>query len=147
MLSRLEKKGMPISKKRIILDTNIFISFLINQDFSGLDNIIIERKATLIFSKELIEELLIVLDRPKFKKLITDNDKNELISFLENFGELIKIKTIINLSRDSKDDFLLSLAVDGDATHLITGDKDLLVIKKIKKTKILTIKEFLAIFN
>jgi hypothetical protein len=138
---------MPISKKRIILDTNIFISFLINQDFSGLDNIIIERKATLIFSKELIEELLIVLDRPKFKKLITDNDKNELISFLENFGELIKIKTIINLSRDSKDDFLLSLAVDGDATHLITGDKDLLVIKKIKKTKILTIKEFLAIFN
>jgi predicted nucleic acid-binding protein len=39
----------------------------------------------------------------------------------------------------------LSLCVDGNATHLITGDKDLLVLKVYGKTKILTIKEYLQV--
>jgi uncharacterized protein len=44
--------------------------------------------------------------------------------------------------RDSKDNFLLNLAVDGKADYLITGDKDLLEIGQIDKTSILTFKEF-----
>jgi len=38
----------------------------------------------------------------------------------------------------------LALAVDGKASHLITGDEDLLVLKKIKKTEILSISKFLS---
>jgi predicted nucleic acid-binding protein len=37
---------------------------------------------------------------------------------------------------------LLSLAVDGKADYLLTGDKDLLVLKQIGSTKIKTISEF-----
>jgi predicted nucleic acid-binding protein len=39
------------------------------------------------------------------------------------------------------------LAVDGKANYLISGDADLLVLKKIKKTKIISIKEFYLMFN
>jgi hypothetical protein len=35
----------------------------------------------------------------------------------------------------------LTLAVDSKADYLVTGDKDLLEIKNIEKTKILTIRE------
>ena len=66
------------------------------------------------------------------------------MSFLDEFGELVKVKSNVKLSRDNMDDFLLSLSIDGKASHLITGDADLLVLKKVKKTKILTIKSFLS---
>lgn len=50
----------------------------------------------------------------------------------------------LNFCRDEKDNFLLNLAVDGNADYLITGDKDLLVLEKIEKTKILTYSEFVT---
>jgi predicted nucleic acid-binding protein len=37
----------------------------------------------------------------------------------------------------------LNLAIDSEADYLVTGDKDLLIIKKVLKTKILTITELL----
>ncbi|WP_369410271.1 putative toxin-antitoxin system toxin component, PIN family [Hufsiella ginkgonis] len=49
----------------------------------------------------------------------------------------------ITLCRDAKDNFLLSLAEDGKATHLITGDKDLLDLKKVGSTSILVMSDYL----
>lgn len=46
------------------------------------------------------------------------------------------------MCRDGKDNFLLALANDGRASHLITGDKDLLVLEKLNQTEILTISEY-----
>ena len=59
-------------------------------------------------------------------------------------ANFIEVTSEINACRDPKDNFLLSLSVDGNATHLLTGDKDLLILKKLGKTKILTITEYLA---
>jgi len=57
--------------------------------------------------------------------------------------KMIEVKTKINICRDTKDNFLLELATDGKADFLITGDNDLLSLKKIEKTSILTIRDFL----
>ena len=130
---------------RVVIDTNILVSFLINKDFSRLDKIIIEGRAILIISAELLEELLEVLDRPKFKKIISTKEKEILIDFFGQHGKLISVKSKVNICRDKKDNFLLNLAIDGKATHLITGDKDLLELKKIKGTIILKISDFLNI--
>ncbi|WP_412467588.1 putative toxin-antitoxin system toxin component, PIN family [Pedobacter sp. KLB.chiD] len=59
---------MPRSKSRIILDTNIRISFLITKDFSKLDEIIFSKRSIIIFSQELLEEFLEVVKRPKFRR-------------------------------------------------------------------------------
>ncbi|MFN3803082.1 putative toxin-antitoxin system toxin component, PIN family [Belliella pelovolcani] len=50
----------------------------------------------------------------------------------------------INECRDPKDNFLLSLSVDGKADFLVTGDSDLLVLGKIEKTKIVSWAEFIS---
>lgn len=144
-MRRLEQIDMPEKRLRVVIDTNIFISFLINRDFSKLDKIIIEGKAVLLLSEELLDEILTVLNRPKFKKYFSKKDIDILIDFLTEFGLFIKVKSKVKISRDHKDDFLLSLAIDGKATHLITGDADLLILKKVKKTTIITIQEFLAL--
>jgi len=90
-----------------------------------------------------MEEFLSVADRPKLKKYFSKNDIAQLVDLFEVYGEIIDVKSKIELCRDGKDDFLLSLAVDSKASHLITGDKDLLALMKIGKTKITTITNYL----
>lgn len=129
-------------KSRIILDTNLWISFLISKDFSKLDEIIFSKKSILIFSQELLEEFLEVVKRPKFRRYFAQTDIEELLETIDEYGEFIVVKSKIEICRDAKDNFLLSLAVDGKADFLLTGDQDLLMIEKIGKTNIKTISSF-----
>ena len=124
--------------KKVILDTNLWISFLISKRLNFIDNLLIEGKIRLIFSKELIEEFLTVAKRPKFEKYFSDDKILDLLRLFNKYGKLIEVSSEIKECRDFKDNFLLSLAVDSKSDYLITGDSDLLVIKKIKKTKIIT---------
>lgn len=67
-----------------------------------------------------------------------------MLKILRAKAEFITVTSVIDICRDPKDNFLLALAHDGYATHLLTGDKDLLVLKKVGKTKILTITEYVS---
>jgi len=131
-----------MKNNRIILDTNLWISFLISKSLNKLDSLINSGKVKLLFSKESFEEFVEVVERPKFKRLFSSKDIEQIITLFDQFGELINVKSQVNICRDEKDNFLLNLSIDGKADYLITGDKDLLVLKKIKKTRILTITEF-----
>jgi putative PIN family toxin of toxin-antitoxin system len=128
---------------RIILDTNLWISFLLTKDFSKLDEIIFGKQCTLIFSKELVEEFLEVAKRPKFRRFFSQTDIEDILETIYEYADFVIVKTNLNICRDPKDDFLLSLSVDGKVDFLLTGDKDLLDLKTISETKILTISEFL----
>ena len=130
-----------MKSKKVILDTNLWISFLITKDFSFLDKYIENRKVKLVFSEELIQEFLAVSSRPKFKKYFIIKDVEWLLLTFDKFGVLVKVTSELELCRDHKDNFLLNLAADSKADYLVTGDKDLLEIKNLNKTKILTIKE------
>lgn len=130
-------------KKKIILDTNLWISFLISKKFNQIDTLLADKKVTLVFSDELIEEFVEVVSRPKFKKYFSKEDIHKVLDCFEQFGILIKVTSDIHLSRDEKDNFLLNLSVDSKADYLITGDLDLLILDKIEKTKIITFTDFI----
>lgn len=127
--------------KKVILDTNLWISFLITKNYSFIDKFVENQKVTLIFSKELIQEFLTVATRPKFQKYFTDQDIQKLLRSFDNFAIIIETTSNIEICRDFKDNFLLNLAFDSKADFLVTGDNDLLELKKVEKTKILTIRE------
>jgi putative PIN family toxin of toxin-antitoxin system len=128
---------------RVVFDTNIIVYFLISKTFNKLESKIKNGQVTFIFSDELMTEILLVLRRPKFKKYFTQQEIQELIKSLTLHSDLIEVKSKVEMCRDPKDNFLLSLCVDSNANFLITGDDDLLSLKKIGKTKIITIKEYL----
>ena len=130
--------------KRVILDTNLWISFLISKRQEELDLLLESGAVNLIFSKELLEEFMEVSNRPKFKKFFKKSDIEALLNQIEIYGELIKVESIVDKCRDPKDNFLLSLSIDGKADFLITGDSDLLVLGKIKRTQIISWTEFLS---
>lgn len=128
---------------RIIIDTNLWISFLIIKEFEKLDKIILSKGIVLVFSQELLDEFLDVVARPKFKKFFLQSDIIELLETIEEYIDFIKIRTEVDICRDPKDNFLLSLSVDGKVDYLLTGDKDLLEIGKFENTTIVTISDFL----
>jgi len=134
-----------MKNKRIILDTNLWISFLISENFTELDELIKTKKVILVFSDELLEEFIEVVKRPKFIKFFSKKDVEKLLDTFDQYADLINVTSQIDLCRDQKDNFLLNLSVDGKADYLVTGDKDLLMLEKVNKTRILTYRELIKI--
>ena len=130
-------------KHRIIIDTNLWISFLLTKDLSKIDGLLKGNHAILLFSQELLEEFTTVAQRPKFKKYFSQAEIKNLLSKINNKAEFITVKYHLVICRDPKDNFLLALAKDGKASHLITGDKDLLIMKKFGNTEIISITDYL----
>jgi putative PIN family toxin of toxin-antitoxin system len=130
--------------KRIVIDTNIFISFLISNTFSKLDKHLLSNKTRFIFSVELLNEFIEVVSRPKLKKYFSDKDLTKLLDSINDHADFIEVTANVDICRDKKDNFLLALCEDGKADYLITGDEDLLVLKKFKKTIILKIGDYLG---
>ena len=128
---------------RIIIDTNLWISFLITKDFTKLDEIIFSGHGILVFSQELLDEFLDVVKRPKFRRFFSASDIEEILRTIDENADFVKVQTKIEVCRDPKDNFLLSLSVDGNADFLLTGDKDLLDLTKFGVTTIITISDFL----
>lgn len=133
---------MQIKQSKIIIDTNLWISYLITKKFKRLDKLLYNDKARLVFSQELIDEFIVVANRPKFRKYFSSNDIAKLLEAFSAYGEFVIVKSNIKVCRDLKDNFLLSLSIDSQADYLITGDNDLLEIKVFGKTSILTITDF-----
>ncbi len=121
---------------RLILDTNLWISFLIGNNYEKLDKLLFDHNCKLLFSQELVDEFITVALRPKLKKYFSKNDLMDLLETIDEVAEFIEVTSEVSECRDPKDNFLLSLAVDGNADYLLTGDRDLLVLEKIGDTEI-----------
>ena len=67
----------------------------------------------------------------------------EFVAALKLRTNNIQVVSKINICRDVKDNFLLSLSKDSEADFLISGDGDLLTIGEFEKTKICTLPDFI----
>jgi putative PIN family toxin of toxin-antitoxin system len=128
---------------KLIIDTNLWISFIISNKQRLIDPLLFTGEARLLFSTELIAEIQQTITKPKLKKYFGTNALEVMFSTFEPFIDLVEVKSIITICRDTKDNFLLALAKDGKADYLLTGDKDLLELKKFGRTKIKTITSFI----
>jgi putative PIN family toxin of toxin-antitoxin system len=128
-----------MKNKKVILDTNLWISFLISKDFSFLDNYVVKGTVKLIFSEELLDEFYTVIQRPSLKKYFSKKDLDYLFEIIGQYAIIQNISTNLHLCRDEKDNFLINLAIDSNSDFLVTGDKDLLVLENINQTEIVTI--------
>jgi putative PIN family toxin of toxin-antitoxin system len=139
-----EESAMPRSKPvRIIIDTNLWISFIISKRFDALDSLIQSNQVRLLFSIELIEEIQATIEKPKLKKHFAANSVEQMLLTFKSFIEVIPVKSKVNVCRDPNDDFLLALSNDGKANYLVTGDKDLLSLNRYRKTDIVTFSQFI----
>lgn len=135
---------MKAKSDRLVIDTNLWIAFLITNNYKKLDEKIRRKAVTILFSLELIEEVISVAERPKFRRYFTKHDLKELVDLFDAYGEIVDVISKVDICRDPKDNFLLALAKDSKANYLITGDQDLLDLKKFAGTEIVSMADYLT---
>jgi uncharacterized protein len=131
---------------RVVIDTNLFVSALINQNSRQRLNLVLEKMAITILSDDaLMAEVYEVINRPKFKKYVSQFEIDDFFKLIQERTSRIETHSVVLVSPDPKDDFLLVICLDGDADYLLTGNKiDLLDLIQFHKTKIITLTEFLT---
>lgn len=135
---------MQTSKRiRLIVDTNIWISSLIGKKLIGFREMLMHPCLELITTPHLIEEILIVTNRPKFQRYFHPEDVQVLINWMQDNMTCIEIGTVPQRCRDPKDDYLLELAIQSNAIYLVSGDDDLLKIGSIAGCTIMTVSQFI----
>jgi len=101
------------------------------------------QNGSILLSLELITEIDEVLSRTKFRKYITDEEKEEFLEGLLDRGILIQVVDVVKECRDPKDNLILELSLSGKADFIISGDKDLLVLDRFRSIEILSVEQFL----
>jgi putative PIN family toxin of toxin-antitoxin system len=140
---------------RVVLDTNLFVSALL---FRGsLPDAVLtawgQYRFTLVTSHALLEELVEVLNRPRFRERyrLSEEDVGELLERLLVGAEFIDfaLKSPITV-RDPKDEKVVGCAVGGRADYLVSGDQDLLVLDgepALGALRMITPREFLSVLG
>lgn len=130
--------------ERVVLDTNVLISAALSPHGKPsaclawvLDN------ATLLASRDLLDELQTRLARSKFSKYVDEPQRRAFVADLALTAVLVDVRGVVRLCRDPDDDKLLEIIVAGGADCLVTGDQDLLVLDPFQGIPILTPAAFL----
>lgn len=106
-----------------VLDTNIWISYLLSRKYHHLTKLILGNNLEIVTCKQLVIELEQVLQRKKFKKYIGKNEIDEAVKIHLKLCKFIQFELKANDLTDTKDNYLIDLYREANATALVTGDK------------------------
>ncbi len=87
----------------------------------------------LLVSEDTLKELTRVLDRSKFDPYVSREDRRRFINLLGGVARVVPITRRVQVCRDPKDDMFLDVAINGEASAIVTGDRDLLVLDPCKR--------------
>jgi putative PIN family toxin of toxin-antitoxin system len=131
------------SSIRLVLDTNVLVSAILSPNSISVKILNWgEDNGVILYSAATLTEVLSVLGRSKFSKYIDHDDIDELSIRIKTVWLFVEILNQVQLCRDPKDDKFIDLALNGDASHLITGDNDLLVLNPIENTSVINPRTF-----
>jgi len=133
------------SDLRSVIDTGVVVSALLlprslpRRAFDAAAS-----QGLMLASEATIAELDDVLRRPKFNRYISENRRLEFFAAFVRDAEMVEVLDEVTACRDPKDNKFLELALSGNATHIITGDSDLLVLHPFRGVAVVSPASFLA---
>ena len=128
---------------KLVLDSNVIVAAFAGRGLcSSLFELCLDRY-TIVISDYIVNEVSKALLN-KLKMPL--KNVGIIIAFLKEFCTLLAYTKLPDgVCRDKNDDDIIALAVSNDADYIITGDNDLLVLKKYKNIKIINPREFWTI--
>jgi putative PIN family toxin of toxin-antitoxin system len=130
---------------KIIIDANLWISFLIGKRLIDLKKLCFDENISVIACPKIVEEFIDVSSREKIRKYIEQQNISDILTLIKVRCVADPVENVVMPDlRDPDDLYLLALADAVDADFLLTGDKDLLVLKRYNQTEIISYSEFMA---
>ena len=137
---------------RVVLDTTVFVRALINPH-SRCGRIVFNYadRFTLVVSKETMQELLEVIQRPsltsKYRGLAKINARKVIEIASNAVAVSIQLDDMPATSRDPNDNIFIATAVTTQADYLVSEDRDLLDLQHAGRTAIVDAKTFIGLFE
>ena len=133
---------------KVLFDTNLWISFMIGKRLSSLANVLNRQDVEVYVSEQLLDEIRMVISRPKFDNLIS---KETRYYFFEMVYDVCQVTDITiqadSQIRDIKDLYLLSIAESVPVDFIVSGDKDLTDLGSHADIPILKYADFLSMLS
>lgn len=125
---------------RVVLDSNVLVAaFATHGVCSELFEHCLKNTTILCSDFIAVEVERILVDKIK----IPTRKSSEIIRYIRNQAQwIIPESIIIGNLRDPNDQMIVATALSGKADFLITGDKDMLVLKKIKGTIMISPRDY-----
>ena len=132
---------------RIVFDTNVILSAFLTDGVCSKLLIRARKRDFYLFTSPFI---LKEVDRSLKKKFSASASeiKDVLVILAEaTYGIVETPQTVSRVCRDIDDDHILACALEAKAHYLVTGDTDLLILKRYQKIKIITPRDFEMLFG
>jgi putative PIN family toxin of toxin-antitoxin system len=131
---------------RCVFDTNVYVSAAILADSKPRRTLDLAlQRGRVLLSFAVLTEVYEVLARKQFRRYVNDEDIRLFLRTLTRETVSVDVNVRIAACRDSSDDKFLELAVSGSATHIITGDSDLLELDPFQGIRIIRPQTFLEL--
>ena len=131
---------------RVVFDTNVVISAMLlplSIPRRALDHAM--REGRPLISAATTIELDELIHLPRFDQYLSEEERIEFLTTLVQEAELVNVVETVTDCRDPRDNKFLELAVSGRATHIVTGDSDLLVLHPFRGIIVVSPSSFLAL--
>lgn len=136
---------------RVVVDVNLYVSAFL---WGGVPEDLLlkwqRQSIPLYITNPILAEVETTFAKPKPAEQIAKVGKtpSELLAAVKTITRIVELVPVPEMTvRDRNDQMLLEAAVGGNATHLITGDKDLLILGQFRETRSLTAAEFLPMIG
>ena len=136
------KVELSVDYSRVVVDTNVLLSAALSPN--GVPSELVDWilcEGALVFSEESFAELETRLWKPKFDRYLSIERRKQLLHDFNASAIWTTIPAALNaqyFSRDKTDDVFIRTAMAAEATRLISGDEDLLVLHPIGKLHIIS---------
>ncbi len=135
-------------KPRAVLDTNTLISglFFGSGNEARLVDAALKGRVKLLTSLEILEEFREVLSRPKFQ--LSPEEAGSAFQLVVSVSEIILAPAGAKaMCRDPDDQKFLDCASAGRADFLVTGDRDLLTMRRVGRARIVRTTELVKMIK
>jgi putative PIN family toxin of toxin-antitoxin system len=129
---------------RAVLDSNVWLAILTTDGFCRRMWRETRQTSKFISSRDILDEVKEKLVArfgfsPRYARLMT--------FFVERQTQFVPVTSIVSVCRDVDDNCILAAASDSGCSYLVTGDSDLLELKKFQGIGIVTPREFLELIS
>ena len=132
---------------RAVLDANLLVSYLLTHRApiaTIIDDFLAQDQFIMITAPELLVELDRVLTYPKLQRYYSTEERSRFVALVMALSEAVDLpETIPRICRDPDDDQLIACAVIGRADVIVSGDDDLLALKRVGDILVLSATQFL----
>ncbi len=131
----------------VVFDTNILLSALLSLNGNPFRCLAMAKIGQLesVTCQEILDEFA---EKLLFKFKFSEEMTQAAVEEVRRFSRVVEISaTLKAVPVDSDDDIIVECAVIGNATHIVTGDKHLLMLTAYRSIEIVKAAEFIILLS